>query len=164
MPVYTCNQMCLLNEWDENKERNCDICPGRKEEMSALDDAIDIYRNIAGKEKANLVIEELSCLRSDKREFYDAIDAYKIELADLRTAMEEHPYHEACPKCYARYQSSIRMTQKLNSKNTELINVIENIKDAVKKHESKRNYIYAWRDLLVSIYKELGMEYDTGDK
>jgi len=57
--------------------------------MSVLDDAIDIYRNIAGKEKANLVIEELSCLRSDKREFYDAIDAYKIELAYLRTRIAE---------------------------------------------------------------------------
>jgi regulator of replication initiation timing len=35
--------MCLLNEWDENKPRDCDICPGRKEEMSALDDREDEF-------------------------------------------------------------------------------------------------------------------------
>ena len=38
--------MCLLSEWDENKPRNCDICPGRKEEMSALDEVFEVIEQV----------------------------------------------------------------------------------------------------------------------
>jgi hypothetical protein len=47
--------MCLLSEWDENKERNCDICPGRKEDMcTTTDENVPIV--VIGKSRLTFVL------------------------------------------------------------------------------------------------------------
>lgn len=63
-------------------------------------------------------------------------DTARIEVMRLKAHTVEHPYHEACPHCWARYQSVVKERDEIKKIASDALDDVEIIKREIERARS----------------------------